>query len=140
MCVGGAHLLAQRAPAALRRAMPVVSVTVRPDGLHPIEAIKAWHKRTCEGLAVDKILAEGGFRCAQKQLPRSRFAATQWAHAAWQRKPPLVVLWSLVAAYYLRFSLGGRAVVLNFLSPTAGRLLRKLQRRWWAHMTPRGTL
>ena len=59
MRVGGAHLLAQRAPAALRRAMPVVSVIVRPDGLHPIEAIKAWHKRTCEGFTVDKILAEG---------------------------------------------------------------------------------
>ena len=54
--------------------------------------------------------------------------------AAWQRKPPLVVLWSLVAAYHLRFCLAGHAVVFNCLSPTAGCLPRDLQRpsgrRW----------
>ena len=80
MRVGGTYLLAQRAPAALRRAMPVVFVIVRPDGLRPIEAVKTWHKLICEGLTVEKMLTEGGFRCAHKQLPRSRFAATQWAH------------------------------------------------------------
>ncbi len=39
--------------------MPVVSMTVHPDGLHPIEAVKAWHKHTQEGMSVDQVIAEG---------------------------------------------------------------------------------
>ena len=40
--------------------MPVVSVVVHPSGLHPIEAVKAWHKHTEEGMSLDTILEEGG--------------------------------------------------------------------------------
>ena len=39
--------------------MPVVSVAVHPDGLHPIEAVKAWHKRTYDEITVDQIIDEG---------------------------------------------------------------------------------
>lgn len=38
--------------------MPVVSVVVHPHGLHPIEAVKAWHKRTHEDMTLDEILEE----------------------------------------------------------------------------------
>ena len=39
--------------------MPVVSVTVHPDGLHPIEEVKAWHKRTYDEMTVDQTIDEG---------------------------------------------------------------------------------
>ena len=39
--------------------MPVVNVTVHPDGLHPFAAVKAWHKNMEEGFSIDQIIAEG---------------------------------------------------------------------------------
>ena len=39
--------------------MPIVSVTVHPEGLHPIEAVKAYHKATDQNMSVDEIIKEG---------------------------------------------------------------------------------
>ena len=39
--------------------MPTVEVTVHPNGLHPLMAVKAHHKRTEEHMSVDDIIKEG---------------------------------------------------------------------------------
>ena len=39
--------------------MPIVNVTVHPDGLRPLAAVKAWHKSVEEGLSIAQIIAKG---------------------------------------------------------------------------------
>ena len=39
-------------------AMPTVTVTVHPQGLHPMMAVKAHHKHTEELMSVDDIIQE----------------------------------------------------------------------------------
>lgn len=39
--------------------MPVLRIAVHPMGLHPIEAVKGWHKHIGDGMSLDAILAEG---------------------------------------------------------------------------------
>ncbi len=39
--------------------MPVIQVHLHPNGLHPIEAIKAWHMHENEGLSLDEIIGGG---------------------------------------------------------------------------------
>ena len=39
--------------------MPPVTITVHPDGLAPLEAVRAFVKSTDEGMSLDKIIAEG---------------------------------------------------------------------------------
>ena len=49
--------------------MPVVNVTVHPDGLHPLAAVKAWHKSVEEGLSIDQIIAEGEVLALNGNVP-----------------------------------------------------------------------
>ena len=51
------HSVARQLPRTV--VMPVVQVSVHPIGLHPIEAVKAWHKHTHEEMSLSDILAEG---------------------------------------------------------------------------------
>ena len=39
--------------------MPQVTVTIHPNGLHPIEAVKAFYKRSAEHMSLDEIVEEG---------------------------------------------------------------------------------
>ena len=39
--------------------MPVLRVSIHPMGLHPVEAVKAWHKHLNDGMSLDDILQEG---------------------------------------------------------------------------------
>ena len=39
--------------------MPQVTVTVHPNGLHPIEAVKAFYKRSADHMSLDEIVEEG---------------------------------------------------------------------------------
>ena len=39
--------------------MPVVSLTIHPNGLHPMEAMKAHFKHTEQGMSLNEIIAEG---------------------------------------------------------------------------------
>ena len=39
--------------------MPVLRVAIHPMGLHPVEAVKAWHKHVNDGMSLDDILHEG---------------------------------------------------------------------------------
>ena len=43
----------------LLTAMPKVSVTVHPSGMHPIEAVKAYYKYTEGDMSLDEIIREG---------------------------------------------------------------------------------
>ena len=43
-------------------AMPLVSVMIHPSGLHPVEAFKAHHKHSEEGMSLDQIIEEGEVR------------------------------------------------------------------------------
>ena len=49
--------------------MPVVSVTVHPSGLHPLEAVKAHHKWQEEGTSLDEIISEGALVNVQGDAP-----------------------------------------------------------------------
>ena len=49
--------------------MPLVSVMVHPLGLHPVEAIRAWHKHTQEGMSLTDIIAEGDIRSISGDVP-----------------------------------------------------------------------
>ena len=37
----------------------LVTVSVHKRGLHPVEAAKAWHMQTRDGMSIDTTLAEG---------------------------------------------------------------------------------
>ena len=39
--------------------MPKVCLSVHPDGLHRIEAVKAYYKHTDGGMSLDQIVSEG---------------------------------------------------------------------------------
>ena len=49
--------------------MPVVSVTVHPDGLHPLEAIRAHHKWKEDGMSLDDIISEGEIVNLKGEVP-----------------------------------------------------------------------
>jgi hypothetical protein len=51
--------------------MPVVSVTVHPDGLHPLEAIRAHHKLKEDGMSLDDIISEGEIVNLKGEVPDS---------------------------------------------------------------------
>ena len=46
-----------------------VEVTVHKRGLHPFEAVKAWHKHQHEDMSIDAILAEGDVQNMKMELP-----------------------------------------------------------------------
>ena len=48
--------------------MPQVTVTVHPNGLHPIEAVKAFYKRSAEHRSLDEIVEEGELMNISKKL------------------------------------------------------------------------
>lgn len=49
--------------------MPVLQIAVHPMGLHPVEAVKAWHKHSSDGMSLDAIISEGEVLNLQGQLP-----------------------------------------------------------------------
>ena len=49
--------------------MPVFEVTVHPNGLHPIEAVKAWRKHVEQGMSLDTIIAEGEIAALHGDVP-----------------------------------------------------------------------
>ena len=49
--------------------MPVVNVTVHPSGLHPLEAVKAYHKWQEEGMSLDEVISEGVLVNVQGDVP-----------------------------------------------------------------------
>ena len=48
-------------------AMPQVTVTIHPNGLHPIEAVKAFYKRSAEHMSLDEIVEEGELMSISKK-------------------------------------------------------------------------
>ena len=50
------HNAARQLPRAV--VMPAVQVSVHPNGLHPIEAVEAWHKHRHEDIHLTDILAD----------------------------------------------------------------------------------
>ena len=48
-------------PRDVSASMPKVCVTVHPEGLHPIEAVKAYYKHTEDDMSIDAIVKEGAF-------------------------------------------------------------------------------
>ena len=55
--------------ALLLVAMPVVSVTVHPAGLHPLEAVRAHHKWKEDGMSLDEIISEGEIVNLKGEVP-----------------------------------------------------------------------
>ena len=56
--------------------MPVLQVSIHPMGLHPVEAVKAWHKHVNDGMRFADILQEGEIVNLHGALP-GRYAL--WA-------------------------------------------------------------
>ena len=49
--------------------MAAVTVVVHSQGLHPIDAVTAWLKRTHEDMSVDQIIQEGQVLNMQGAVP-----------------------------------------------------------------------
>ncbi len=49
--------------------MPVVSFALHPKGLHPIEAVKAWHKWKEQEMSLDDILEEAEIQNLEGDVP-----------------------------------------------------------------------